>query len=202
VRSLASRSLPVLEEHLRMAQSVGAQVNATNVATSGGNAGNMSSSDRAAVRQDIKFIRENTSDNYLEVSLGQLAMERAQNPEVKSYAEKIVKDHNALQDSWLAVAQQAGLGFKTGMGKNHRAKLTKLQKLHGRAFDRAFMTQLIRDNKDYLDYLEKEGRATHSTQVRNLVEKTIPVLHDHFEEGKRIGAQVGANTNVTLRSEK
>ena len=92
--------------------------------------------------------------------------------------------------------------FTQGMGKKHRKKLDKLQKLSGREFDRAFMSQMVEDHKDYIDYFEKEGRSAHSTQVRQLVERDLPTLRAHFSQAKQIGAQVGADTSATLRSER
>jgi hypothetical protein len=64
------------------------------------------------------------------------------------------------------------------------------------------MTMMVQDHKDYIDYFEKEGRSAHSTQVRQLVERDLPTLRSHFTQAKQIGAQVGANTSATLRSER
>jgi putative membrane protein len=95
-----------------------------------------------------------------------------------------------------------GQTFQPGMGKHHNAKLKELKKLSGRAFDRGFMTQMVRDHKDYIDYLEKDGRAAHSTQVRQLVNRSLPALRTHFNQAKQIGAQVGADTSATLQSQR
>jgi putative membrane protein len=208
VRELASKALPTLRLHLSQAQKVASQIN-LQVATTGndtttqkgqGNAGRNSS--QAAVRADRNFFHEATTDNYLEIQLGQLAERRAQNSAVKQYAQRLVADHTKQQNEWLSMASDNGQGFTPGMGKNHRKKLTNLEKLNGREFDRAFMTQMVQDHKDYIDYFEKEGRAAHSTQVRRLVERDLPTLRNHFNQAKQIGARVGADTSATLRSER
>jgi len=206
VRDLASKSLPTLRYHLTLAQQVADKIN-LQVATPGtdttqnGQVGKGQSS-QAAVRADKDFFHEATTDNVLEVQLGQLAERRAQNSAVRQFAQRLVADHTKQQNEWLSMASNNGLGFTPGMGKNHRKKLTKLQKVNGRDFDRAFMTQMVQDHKDYIDYFEKEGRAAHSNQVRRLVERDLPILRNHFNQAKQVGARVGADTSATLRSEE
>jgi putative membrane protein len=222
VRDMITRSLPVLQAHLTLAQQVGSQVNAqvattpgskvpvptqngqTTTTTSGSTSSQATGgqSGQANVRADSRFIREVEADNMLEVQLGQLAQSKAQNSAVKQFAQQVVSDHQKQQNEWSSMASSNGQQIKAGMGKNHKAKLNKLKNLSGQNFDRAFMTMMVQDHKDYIDYFEKEGRSAHSTQVRQLVERDLPTLRSHFTQAKQIGAQVGANTSATLRSER
>jgi putative membrane protein len=197
VRDFAARSLPLLQQHLTLAQQVGSQVNAVVAASpqpaQGGQAG---------MRADNQFIREVAADNLLEVRLAQLAESKGKNSAVKQLAARIAADHNTLQDEWLAMASTNGQPVKPGIGKNHKAKLDQLQKLSGRAFDRAYITTVVRNHKDYIDYFEREGRSAQSTQVRELVNRHLPTLRSDFNQAKQVGAQIGADVNVTLRSER
>jgi putative membrane protein len=196
VRDFASRSLSILQQHLTYAQQVGRQINlvATNPTPAQGK--------QADVRADDQFIREVAADNMLEVRLAQLAERKGQSSAVKQLATRIAADHDRLQNDWLAMASSNGRQIKPGIGKNHKAKLDQLQKLSGRDFDRAYMTTVVRNHKDYIDYFEKEGRSAHSTQVRELVNRDLPTLRSDFTQAKQVGAQIGADVNVTLRSER
>jgi len=188
VRDFAARSLPVLQQHLSYAQQVGRQINLVVATTPQPAQGG-----QADVRADNQFVREVAADNLLEARLAQLADSKGQ-----SFA----ADHNRLQDEWLGVASGNGQPVKPGIGKNHKAKLDQLQKLSGRAFDRAYVTMVVRNHKDYIDYFEKEGRSAHSTQVRDLVNRDLPTLRSDFNQAKQVGAQIGADVNVTLRSDQ
>jgi putative membrane protein len=154
----------------------------------------------ADVKADSRFIRNFTSDNMLEASLGKLAEEKAENPAVKQFGQRMDTDHNKIQNDWVNMATKNGLTLRTGMGQRHRAKLTRLQKLSGKEFDKAYMTQAILDHKDDIDYFQREGQAAHSSQVRDLVASTLPALQDHFKQAKEVGAQVGADTTATPRT--
>jgi putative membrane protein len=224
VRDFAARSLPVLQQHLSLAQQVGRQVNvevATTpvppsnapvppsnapVPTQNGQVTNPSvqpaQSSQAAVQADRQFIYEGAVDNLLETSMANLAEKRAQSSAVKQLAEGIDADHNQMQSDWLRMAESNGQHFKVGMGKNHRAKLDRLKKLKGQAFERAYIKTVVQNHKDYIDYFEKEGRSAHSTQVRALVERELPTLRSHFKQAKQVGGQIGADTAATIRSER
>jgi putative membrane protein len=155
----------------------------------------------ADVRADSRFISNFTSDNMLEASLGKLAEQKAENPAVKQFGQRMDTDHNKIQNDWVNMATQNGLTLRTGMGARHRAKLTRLQKLSGKEFDKAYMTQAVQDHKDDIDYFQREGQAAHSSQVRDLVASTLPTLQDHFKQAKEVGAQVGADTTAALRTQ-
>jgi putative membrane protein len=153
----------------------------------------------AAIKRDTRFIREVTSDNMLEASLGKLAEQKAQSSDVKQFGQRMDTDHTKLENDWMNVATKNGVAFKAGMGARHQAKLTRLQKLSGKEFDKAYMTGAIRDHKDDIDYFQREGQAVHSSQVRALVASTLPTLQDHFKQAKEVGAKVGADTTAALR---
>ena len=155
---------------------------------------------RADAKADAEFIRDIAADHTLELRLAEVAVRRAQHPQVKQFAEKILNDHRSMQERWLAMANRNGLALQPGYGKLHRAKLTKLEKRSGASFDREYMTLEVRNHKDYLDYFNREGQAARSADVRELVDRDTPALTEHFNLAKRIGAQVNADTNVELRA--
>jgi putative membrane protein len=197
VREFATRSLPVLQQHLSLAEQVGSQVNAVVTTTPKPGLGK-----RSDVRADNEFIREIVADATLEMRMAQLAERKGQSSAVKQLATRIAADHNRLQADWLAMASSNGQPFKPGFGKNHKAKLDAIQKLSGRAFDRAYISTVVRDHRDYINYFEKEGRAANSSQVRELVNRDLPTLRSTFNQAKQVGTQIGADVNVTLRSER
>jgi putative membrane protein len=154
----------------------------------------------AGVKADSRFIHNVAADNMLETTLGKLAEQKAQNPAVKQFGQRMDTDHSKMQNDLANMATQNGLTAKFGMGQRHRAKLTRLQKLSGKEFDKAYMTEMVQGHKDDIDYFQREGQAAHSSQVRDLVASTLPTLQDHFKQAKEVGAQVGADTTASLRS--
>jgi putative membrane protein len=199
VRQLVQRSLPALQQHLALSRRAANQAGIDDETTIAEDRRqeDRERGGRSNIRADAEFIRDVDADNFLEIRLGQLAEKRAREESVKRFARRMVEDHTSLQKQWTSMASNNGMEFKSGMGPRHRDKLQRLEKLSGRAFDREYMTLMVQNHKDYLDYFRKEGRAAKSGPVRRLVDRGIPLLEEHVSQAKRIGARVGADTNTS-----
>jgi putative membrane protein len=132
----------------------------------------------------------------MENDLARLAETRAENSDVRRFAQKMVADHNRLQTEWVNMAAASGLTINPSYGKKHRKKLEDLQKKSGKDFDRAYMTLMIQNHKDYLTAFRTDGKNAHSTQVRNLVSNDLSTLEQHLSMAQQIGAKVGADPNT------
>jgi putative membrane protein len=189
VRQLATSGLPLLQEHSRLAKQVGSRVEAD---TTAGTTGDVANAD---ARKDREFIRDAVADHFLETRLGELADRRAQNSQVEEFGRRMVADHTRLQEQWISMASRSGRPFKPGMGRLHQQKLDRLKDVSEKEFDRAYMTLVIQNHKDYLNYWRKEGRGAKSSQVRQLVDNGLPTLERHWNMAREIGARVGAETD-------
>ena len=201
VRTLAINSLPVLQQHLSLAQQVGAQVGADSTGNyAGGNGGNQGGGAHGDIKADAGFIREVNSDNQMQIQLAQLARQRSKNPQVRQFAEQAITDHNGLQNQWNAMASQNGITLHQGLGPLHKEKITNLKKASDKNFDKAYMITMIQQYSDETSYWQKEGRASQSAQVRQLVNAGLPTLEQNFNEAKRLGKQLGIDPNEALKN--
>ncbi len=207
VRQLVERSLPSLRQHLSLAQQVASQVgaNITTVATENPRPApeekdRQKDEERPGknIKADAEFIRDVDAGHFLEVRLGRLAQEKGRDAAVKRFGKRMEEDHSALLEQWSNTAARNGWKRKSGMGPNHRVKLERLEKISGKAFDRAYITLMIQNHQDYLNYWRKEGRAAHSAPVRRLVNRGIPILEEHQNMAKRIAKQVGVDAEDAL----
>lgn len=63
----------------------------------------------SAGRADQKFIEDAIQGNLAEVEMGQLAQQKAQSGEIKSYGEMLVTDHQANNEKAKQVANEIGV---------------------------------------------------------------------------------------------
>ncbi|HEX6434763.1 MAG TPA: DUF4142 domain-containing protein [Gemmatimonadales bacterium] len=204
IRSLASSSLPILQQHLSLAMQVGNQVGADSTTAvagpnnpdrpGGGNQGN--------VRADAEFIRDIGADHTMQIQLAELARDRAKNNAVRNYAERELEDHTRLQRQWINMANSNGFPLKEGMGSSHREKVDQLRKANGNNVDRTYMTLMIQQHQDEVSYLQKEGRAARSPQVRQMVNRSLSTFEQHLELAKQVGRQVGVDPEKALKNRK
>jgi len=201
VRSLATNSLPVLQQHLSLAVQVGGQVGAdstTNFAGGNGRDDEDRNRPNANVRADAEFIRDVGADNTMHIQLARIAIEKAKNKEVRQFAERMLTDHTRLQNDWQAMAERNGLPSKLGMGPKHREKVEDLQKVNGKNFDKAYMILMIQQHQQ-VSYWQKEGRASKSAPVRRLVEEGLPTEEQHLAQAKQIARKVGVDPAEAVR---
>jgi putative membrane protein len=203
VRQLVARSLPYLQEHLTVAQQVAAQVGSdTTIATISGDSDSGDTDRRGTgnINKDRKYIVNVDNHHNMEIRLGQLAEERGRNESVRDFGRRMVRDHTALRKQWLAMISNSGMKFKSALGPNHREKVDSVEQFSEREFDREYMTMMMKHHRYYLSYFSKDGRAANSAPVRQTTNRALPMLEQHFQLAKRIGARVGADTmSVRMR---
>jgi putative membrane protein len=192
VHQLVARGLPYLQEHLTLAQQIAGQIGSDTTAAT--IAENTDQGKKGNLNKDRKFIRDIDADHNLEIGMGRLAEQRARAESVKEFGRRMVDDHRSLQKQWLTMLSDNGMKFRSGMGPKHREKLQRIERLSGRDFDRAYMTLVAQNHRQYLDYFRQEGRGANSASVRERVNRVIPMLEHHFRLAKQIGGRVGADT--------
>lgn len=153
-----------------------------------------------SITADGKFVREVAADNLLEVRLGDVALKKATKPEVKQFAQRMVTEHQKFEDQWTDMASKHGMVVKPALGRRHEQKLDRLQRADAKGFDQAYMTLMIQNHMDDVDYFQKEGMAAHSEPVRKLVGYGLPLLQEHLRAARQIGKEVGVDSAMVARS--
>jgi len=145
---------------------------------------------------DNKFVHEAAVGGMAEVSLGKLAAEKATNPDVKQFAQRMVADHSKANDELKAYASQKGVTLPADTDAAHKATETRLSKLSGAAFDKAYMADMVKDHdKDVAAFKHASTSAT-DADLKAWAGKTLPTLQEHQTQAKSINAKVGASTGA------
>jgi putative membrane protein len=152
---------------------------------------------RADLTADSSFVREANAGNVLEVRLGNLAEGKATNAEVKQFAQRMVSDHTRMEKQWSALAASNGLPPVT-LDQAQEQDVTRLEKLSGAEFDRAYMTTMIQDHQHDADAFRSRGLSAHSAEVRQLAASELTTIQQHLSLAQQVGSAVGASTAVAV----
>ena len=79
---------------------------------------------------DQHFIKEAADGGMAEVELGQLAADKASRPEVKEFAQRMVKDHSQANDQLKQIAMQKGVTLPSAPSKKNEATKDKIGRAH------------------------------------------------------------------------
>ena len=96
-----------------------------------------------ATRTEAKFVDRVARNGRAEVDLAQLASKKTQNVEVKALARRLAADHTKSNQQLMQIAQKEGVQPPASTDKAASKERTKLEKLDGQAFDRAFVEQVV-----------------------------------------------------------
>jgi putative membrane protein len=199
VRTRTSSDLPTLHQHLSLATEAGSQVGVSNVAVTTPNPPVGARNPPIAqedVSADSEFLHQAAADNLLEIRLGQMAASKAEDPAVKQYAQRVTNDHTIMHKQWTTLASRNGVTLTAEMGPQHKDKADRLERLSGREFDRAYMTTELQNQQDYVNFFSNQGRATRSSQVRDLAANDLRSLQLHLSQARDVANRVGAPTTI------
>jgi putative membrane protein len=148
----------------------------------------LSAADSKLGSDDADFVKNAAKGGKSEVELGRLASQKASDPEVKSFAERMIKDHSAANHRLMALASTKGIDVPSGKGLEGDATYVKLKALSGKTFDKAYVNSMVDDHKDDVAEFEKESNEAKDPDVRAFAAKTLPTLRSHLNQIEKIQA--------------
>lgn len=115
-----------------------------------------------------------------EIELGQMALKNTQDEKVRSYAERMVKDHSAADKKLQAIAAKENLQLPTSLDKEHQALKTKLQGLKGEDFDRAYVQAMANGHDKAVALFESASQQPQMPEdLKQFAASTLPTLEQH-----------------------
>lgn len=129
-------------------------------------------------QEDKTFVREAAIGGMAEVQLSKIA-QKSENADVKSFADRMVRDHTAANDQLTAIAKGFGGDMPSKLDSEHERLRDKLQTLHGKAFDEQYMRHMVEDHNKAVKLFQQESRTGHNSELKQFAQKTLPTLEEH-----------------------
>ena len=140
---------------------------------------------------DKMFVHKALEGGMAEVELGQLALTKTSDPDIKNFAQKMVDDHTKLGDDMKGVAQQVGVKVPTKLSKKDEAIKAKLSALDGTAFDQAYIKDMVKDHEQDEKEFKDESQMAAIPAVKQAATKGEHVIHEHLEMITQIAESKG-----------
>ena len=135
----------------------------------------------AAGSPDAKFAINAAKGGMMEVEMGRMAAEKATSPDVKQFGQRMVDDHSKANDELKAIASGKGMTLPAAVDAAGKAKMDKMSKLTGAAFDRAYMADMVKDHKKDVAEFRKEAKSGKDPDIKGFASKTLPTLEEHLK---------------------
>ena len=136
--------------------------------------------------QDRVFLKDALEGGMAEVQLGQLALQKSSNADVKQFAQKMVDDHTKMGDQLKPIAQQIGVKIPDAPSKKDKTTIAKLQQLNGGDFDKAYMKDMVKDHKSDLSDFRSEADQGSNPAVKNAASQGAGIINQHLQMAEQI----------------
>ncbi len=140
---------------------------------------------------DRDFVKEALQGGMAEVQMGQLALQKSNNDQIKQFAQKMVNDHTQLGEQMKPIAQQLGVKEPTGLSKKDKETVAKLQNLNGDAFDKAYVQTMLKDHKHDEMAFKREAQTGADPNVKQAATQGEQVIASHLQLIQQIAKSQG-----------
>ena len=135
---------------------------------------------------DKHFVHTALQGGMAEVQLGQLALQKSSNDDVKQFAQKMVDDHTKLGDQLKPIAQQMNVTIPDAPSGKDKATMAKLQALNGDAFDKAYIRDMVKDHEKDQKLFKDEAQTTTNPDLKQAVTQAEQVIDGHLQMAKQL----------------
>jgi putative membrane protein len=133
--------------------------------------------------------------NKADSAAGAVALKKATNANVKAFAKLMMSEHHALRVAGQDLAKTLGITPKpperdplAGYTRNEMDALQKTAK--GPEFDQTYIDHEVSIHQAVLDFANQARVTTPTAELRDLIQKAVPVITKHLEQAQAIQKQL------------
>jgi putative membrane protein len=143
---------------------------------------------------DRTFLRQAAEINLSEVTLGQLAQEKASADVVKQFGQRMITDHTNAQQKLKDLAARVDVTLPDQATAKDMALYSRLAKLSGAEFDHVYINAMVQGHEQAVAQFKKESNTANSADVRTFASNTLPTLEEHLKLAHHAAVQIGATS--------
>lgn len=135
--------------------------------------------------QDKKFAENAARGGLMEVMMGKLAAEHAENAAVKALGKMMVTDHSKANDELTKWASEIGYTLPADLDAEKQKKYDELKTKKGAEFDKMYADFMVSDHKEDIKEFKKEASEGSESTLKSFASKTLPTLEHHLMESEK-----------------
>jgi putative membrane protein len=122
--------------------------------------------------KDKTFMKKAAKGGMMEVKMGQVAEQKAQSDDVKSFGKRMVTDHGKANDELKSIASKKGFQLPS---KEHSVKWTS---------DKAYIDMMVQDHEKDLAEFKEEASSGTDSDVKKFADDTAKMVQEHLDLAK------------------
>ncbi|HEY1936643.1 MAG TPA: DUF4142 domain-containing protein [Candidatus Angelobacter sp.] len=139
---------------------------------------------------DQEFVTKAAQGNNAEIELGKMVAAKTKDPNVKQFAQMMVKDHTTALNQLQELAQSKNLNLSNDLPDDAKSLETKLSSDTGKQLDKDYMDNMVEDHQKDVQEFKDESQAAKDPDVKQWASKTLPTLEKHLDKAQQIDAKL------------
>lgn len=130
--------------------------------------------------------------NMGEIEAAQAAQSKATSPQVKQFAEQMIKDHTAMDRKGKELGQKLGLkpadsALSNGLKAKAKTAITGLKATSGEVFDEAYMASQVSMHGDVQEAIRDSLMpSVKNAELKALLQEAKPKIDAHLQEAQQL----------------
>ena len=139
------------------------------------------------------FLEKAAEGQQIEISLGQLATQRAQSERVKEFGAQMAEDHKKASQQVEELAMKGGMKLSPGLSEERMVKVNRLSQLFGHAFDRAYLSYILEDHETIVEEFQRRAKTMQDQDIKQWIASILPTLQTHQEKAHQVKYSLQTN---------
>lgn len=149
------------------------------------------SMDATAPRNDAEILTLVSHSNSAEIASSKLALEQAQNAQVKAFAQDMIKAHTAMEQEGSKLGATLGVGTaNTDKAEDKREDtaedLDELREARNAQFDKAYMKFQVEAHEKTLRMLQDQQEKAQNAELKAMITRAIPQVQAHLTRAEQL----------------
>jgi putative membrane protein len=144
--------------------------------------GTLAVAQQKAPAEATTFATKVAAANTFEIESSELANQRAERSDVKSFAKQMIDDHTKAGKDFKAAVQAANMPPpKEEPDAKQKATLKKLEGAKGKSFDQAYVSAQTDAHKEAVTLFKDYASKGKTAPLKEFAGKTLPTLEHHLK---------------------
>lgn len=131
--------------------------------------------------QEAMFIQRTALDGMKAIALGNLAAEKATQPELKAYGAKMATDYEKINGSLKVLADSKAIVFPSSLPMEEQHRIEELRKMEIDYFQKLYLKIMIEGLRKDIS-LFKGAENAPDTAIVHFASKNRPLLEQQFQK--------------------
>ena len=139
---------------------------------------------------DKEWVTTAGMSNLAEIEQSNLALERAQNADVRAFAQRMATDHAKAGEELEQLVSAKGLTLPAQVSGEHKSAVDHLRGLSAAEFDKAYMQHMVGDHDKAVAHFTTGSTSAEDADIKGFAAKTLPTLQEHAKMAKDVVAKM------------